>query len=137
MLEAGDSYLVPTNIDQEGYEKHHLYIILLDAEEYTSNTIIAPINTLKSDKQDKTVLLLPNAHDFIVNVSFVNYHRAEIQSVKHIERLIDSKVAKQNQKFKNDILQRIVDGVRKSKHTPNEVLIMYSNYMYRKLEKKG
>ncbi len=135
MLEAGDCYLVTTNKDLDGYEAKHLFVILLDGEQFTGTTIVVPVNTYDSDKQDQTTLLQLGEHEFIIGVSFANYSRARITSIKDIQRVIDEKKATQKTRFSAEILERICEGVLKSKRTPNEVKQLYSHFMFRKLPK--
>jgi hypothetical protein len=76
-------------------------------------------------------------HDFIKSISFVNYRFAKVSSLIHINKLIEAGTAKIKQPIKEDILALVREGVRKSKHTPNDVLISYSNHMYRELNRKS
>jgi hypothetical protein len=135
MLEAGDCYLIATNKDAEGYEAKHLFVILLDGEQFTGTTIVVPVNSYESEKQDQTTLLQPGEHEFIVKVSFTNYSRARATSIKDIQRLIDEKKATQKTRFNPQVLERMCEGVLRSKRTPNEVKQIYSHYLFRKLKK--
>ena len=135
MLEAGDCFLIETNYSEDGSIVAHLHIILLPPEEHTKNTIIVQINTLRSQKQDKTMILNPGDHEFIVNPSFVNYNRARILSITSIEAMIEQGIAKIKPPISQEILEKIIDGLRKSDHTPREVLTMYGYFMFRRLKK--
>jgi hypothetical protein len=136
MLQAGDCYLLTTNTDSRGYEVQHLHVVLLDGEQYTNNTIVVPICTYDSPKQDQTTLLEPGEHEFIVRPSYVNYRRAKTASIPDIQRLIDAKTAKQKPQVGNNILTRICEGIMKSPHTPFEVKAAYERCMFRKIQKK-
>ena len=133
MLGAGDCIHIEMNKD--GKIIGHLFVILFDGETYTSNTIIVPIDTYSSEKQDKTVLLQIGDHEFITHRSFVNYSFAKVTSLTYINKLIEDRKAKSKVSVSREILIRIREGVRKSKRTPNEVLIAYSNHMDRELKK--
>jgi hypothetical protein len=131
---AGDCFWVETN-NQDGVLIGHLFVLLLDPEKYTQNTIIIPVDTLRSDKQDKTTILDPGDHDFITARSFLNYSRAKIYSIKNIEQMIKDGKAKLKPPMKSEILCKIIDGLRKSDHTPQEVLTMYGYYIMDRLAK--
>jgi hypothetical protein len=114
----------------------HLFIVLFDGEKYTHNTIIVPIDTLRSDKQDKTVTLQIGDHEFITDTSFVNYGFARVISLAYVDRLLETGKAKSKPSIGKEILMRVREGVRKSKRTPNDVLIAYSNHVYKELNKQ-
>jgi hypothetical protein len=114
----------------------HLFVILFDGEPYTGNTIIVPIDTFHSDKQDQTVRLQAGDHEFIKHPSFVNYSLAKTTSFSYIDTLIVDGKVKVKSPIGKDILIKIREGVRKSKRTPNQILIAYSNHMDRELNNK-
>ena len=135
MLGAGDCILVETN-SKDGVIMRHLFVILFDGEPYTGNTIITPISTLRSAKQDSTVILRPGDHEFIKVTSFVDYRSSRTSSITFINKLIEDGKASIKPPVKKDILLRIREGVRKSKMTRNDVLIAYSNQIERELNRK-
>lgn len=136
MTKAGDCFWIETNYNKDGYLIGHLMIVAIEPEEYTNRTIIIPITTLRSHKQDQTTVLSPGDHEFIKDRSFVNYGLAKIRSVTFIEQLIEEGKAKNKEPINGNVLDKIVLGIRKSDHTPQEVLTMYGYYMMRKLSKK-
>ena len=77
MLGTGDCLLIDTNIDKGGYLQAHLFVIILDCEEHTRNTIIVYIQTVRSNKVDRTTILNPGDHEFIKNESYFVYRRAQ------------------------------------------------------------
>ncbi len=97
--------------------------------------LTVPIDKLTSQKQDQTTILNVGDHEFIKRPSFVNYNRARIKSITSIDQMIAEGKAKSRQPLKLGILQKICDGIRKSDHTPQEVLTMYGYYMMRKIKK--
>src|SRR6266498_2254874 len=107
MLVVGDCFLITTNKDRDGYEAKHLFVILLDGEHFTGTTIVVPVNTFDSDKQDQTTLLQPGEHEFINRVSYTNYSRARVTSIKDIQRVIDEKKAIQKTKFEANLVERM------------------------------
>jgi len=132
---AGDCFWIETSYGEDGTAVGHLLVIILDPEEYTKNTIVIPIDTFRSNKQDQTTILNPGDHEFIKAKSFLNYNRARILSIATIEGLIKEGRAKIKPAMKPDILAKIVDGLRKSEHTPQEVLTLYGYYMMRRIRK--
>ena len=136
MTKAGDCFWIETNYNKDGYLDGHLVVVVLDPEEFTKNTIIVPVTTLRSQKQDHTTVLNPGDHEFIKDQSFVNYAFAKIRSTSFIEQLIKEGKAKTKEPIRANILDKIVAGIRKSDHTPQEVLTMYGYYMMRKIAKK-
>ncbi len=133
MLGAGDCFWIETNNSEDGTIEGHLHVIILDPEEHTHNTIVIPIDTFRSKKQDQTTILNPGDHEFVISRSFLNYNRARIHSIIAIENLIKEGNAKLKPHMKPDILDRIRDGLRKSDHTPHEVLTMYGFYIMRRI----
>lgn len=135
MLEVGDCFLIETNHDADGFIQSHLHIIVLEKEEFTGNTIIVVIETLRSGRTDKTTILRPGDHEFIKKESYVNYRRSRQISTRTIEKLLQDKKAKSRASIKSDILKKIQEGILKSPFTPAEVVSMYENHLYRKLKK--
>jgi hypothetical protein len=135
MAKAGDCFWLETNYDGNGYIAGHLFVIILDPEEYTKNTIVVPVNTLRSQKQDQTTLLKPGDHEFIKDLSFINYSFAKVRSVTFIEQLIRDGKAKTRDPINGSVLEKILIGIRKSDHTPQEVVTMYGYYIMRKVSK--
>ncbi len=136
MCGAGDCFLVETNYKSDGTIQRHLHIILLEPQEYTRNTIFVPVESLTSKKQDRTTTLSPGDHEFIKRESYVNYRRAIIRSVIDIEKWVKEKTANKYQTPINaELLSKIVAGIKKSIHTPEDVVIMYSNYQMDQFEK--
>ncbi len=53
MSGAGDCFLIETNYDKDGTIISHLFVIVIDPEEFTKNTIIVPIDKLTSKSRTK------------------------------------------------------------------------------------
>ena len=136
MAKAGDCFWIETNHDQDGYIAGHLVIVVLDPEEFTKRTIIVPVTTLRSQKQDQTTILDQGDHEFIKHRSFINYGLAKIRSMAFIEELIKSGKGKAKDPIGDVILSKVSQGIRKSPHTPQEVVTMYGYYMMRQIPKK-
>lgn len=134
MLGAGDClHIEMDNVNKDGKRIGHLFVILFDGEPYTGNTIIVPIDTYRTEKHDKTVMLQSGDHEFIKFPSFVNYSLAKTTSIAYINQLIKDGKIKHKPSVTQAILSKIREGVRKSKRTKNEILIAYSNQMDKEL----
>jgi len=134
MLGAGDCLLIDTNVDKGGYLQSHLFVIILDCEEHTRNTIIVYVKTVRSSKVDRTTILNLGDHDFIKHESYIKYRQAQIFSIDDLEQKILEGKAKQMASMKGDVFKRICDGIMKSSFTPVEIREMYSDYLYRRLK---
>lgn len=131
-LTAGDCIWIETNKDKDGYIQGHWFILLFDGAAYTGNTIIVPIDTLRSERQDKTVILNPGDLEFIKSTSFIYYNSARTVSITSLIQKIENNVAKKMDKpVSDDLLVKIKEGVRKSKGTRHEILTEYSYRMFR------
>ena len=122
MIEAGACLWIETKNNQGGQIIGHLFIVALEPEEFTKNTIIIPVDC--------------GDHEFIKSRSFLNYNRSKIRSITDIERMIKDGSAKIKPPIDQKLLVKIVDGIRKSDHTPAEVCRMYESYMFRKIQRK-
>ncbi|MBN1306187.1 MAG: hypothetical protein JXA13_17255 [Anaerolineales bacterium] len=80
------------------------------------------------------MILKRGDHEFIKKPSFINYGRSRVVTLTQINKLIADGKAKQKPKVSNSVLVRVRGGVRRSKRTPNEILIAYSNHMDRELD---
>lgn len=134
MLGAGDCLLIDTNVDKGGYLQSHLFVIILDCEEHTRNTIIVYVQTVRSPKVDRTTILNPGDHDFIKHESHIEYRQAQIVSVDSLDQKVLEGTAQPMAPMKYDVFKRICDGIMKSSFTPVEVREMYSDHLYRRLK---
>jgi hypothetical protein len=130
----GDCLLIETN-REEGIIKSHLFVLIVEMEAYTRNTIIVNIQSINSEKYDHTTRLKPGDHEFIIHDSFVNYRLARIISMDELEVKIRIGLAVVKKPFTNDILNRICEGICKSDFTPMEVVEMYQNSLFSGLHK--
>ena len=133
MLSPGDCVLIETNSDEYGVIQSHLFIIVLEPEKHTHNTVVVPVESCRSDKYDHTTLLQPGDHDFIIRQSFVSYRRSEIVSTDRVEELLNDGYATPHKPMRQDALQRVCDGVLRSRFTPYDVQEMYRNAIFRNI----
>ncbi|MEN6435886.1 MAG: hypothetical protein ABFD58_08725 [Anaerolineaceae bacterium] len=128
----GECLLIETN-KEVGYIKSHLFVIILNAEEHTRNTIIVNIQTIRDGKYDKTVVLHPGDHPFIDRDSYVNYRLSRIISLDELERKIYEGTAVLKEPLNDVIFQQVCEGIGKSIFTPLEVKEMYHQFLFNNL----
>jgi hypothetical protein len=131
---AGDCLLINTNYDEGGNIQSHLFVIILDYEEHTKNTIVVYVQSLRSPKADKTTVLHLGDHEFIKHDSYINYRQAQIVSAIDLEQMILEGKAVPMAPMEGGTFQKICDGILKSPFTPMDVRAMYQENLYRKLK---
>ena len=128
----GDCLLIETN-KEAGHIRSHPFVIILEGEAHTRNTIIVNIQSVPNGKYDSTVVLKRGDHEFIEHDSYVNYRLARIVSLDEIEKKIEQGTAIVKPSFTNEIFRLICDGICKSRFTPAEVVEMYQNSLFSKI----
>ncbi len=128
----GDCILIETN-KEAGYFKSHLFVIILETEDHTRNTIIVNIQTIRNGKYDKTVTLHKGDHPFIDKDSYVNYRLSKIVSLTDLEQKITNGTAVVKPPFDSVIFEKIRNGICKSPFTPNEIVEMYQQALFKNL----
>jgi len=136
MQGAGDCFLIETNIDEGGFIRKHLHVVLLDYEGRTGTTIIVDIESFESDKQDQTRLLNAGCHPFVKHKSFVNYRRAKTYSKLDLEKLVREGKAEPKEPMPLETLEYIISGMRESTRTRPPVKSYFENKYWDKLMKK-
>jgi hypothetical protein len=129
----GDCLLIETN-KEAGNIKSHLFVIILQAENNTKNTIIVNIQTVRDGKFDKTVILHKGDHPFIDKDSYVNYRLAKIVSLVDLNQKISDGTAVVKEPLDKEIFQKICEGICKSSRTPIEVVEMYRRSLFNNLK---
>lgn len=120
-MKAGDCFLAETGPIRGGAIVHHLFILLLDPELNTGNTVTVPCCSIRTPKYDSACTLRPGEHDFIKDPSFVDYKFADIESVDDIDAKIQSGDAKVKDAVTPELLERIQQGLTASKHAKRRV----------------
>ena len=133
MLKLGDCLLFKTNFDEFGFIQNHLFIIVLEPQGITQNIIIVNIDKHTSPKQDQTTILQPGDHDFINLQSYVNYGRAKIISYDKLEEYVRRGEARLYPPLENILLQRVCEGILRSRFTPIEVRELYQDSLYNQI----
>jgi len=104
----------------------HLFIIILEPNPKSGQTIILPIDSANFDHAP-TVELKPGDHSFISIPSFVSYSFARIVTISELENLINEGKAIQKEPISRYILQKILDKLPHSKVIKNDVRDFYIN----------
>ena len=116
-MNAGDCYLAETGMNRDGEILRHLFIVLLDPEGNTRNTITVPCSTLRSRSHDTTCVLNVGEHEFITGPTYVKFGLAEIECLDDIGRRIKEGRAGPKPPVGPDVLARVRQGLLKSPHT--------------------
>ena len=129
-MKQGDCLLIETGRRQGGSMQAHLFVVLLDPSEHNGNTIIVSVESLRSERHDRTTVLRQGDHEFIRQESYVNYSRAAIVSVAHLEGLIQAKSARMRKPFREELVAKIRSGISKSRFTPLGVVELYEDSLF-------
>jgi hypothetical protein len=119
-LHPGDCYLIefPPN------PKRHLQVIITSVEKNTGNFILVGIESLNK-RSDKTTILHPGEHSFILRDSALVYRLADVYDIKWLQEKIDTKKASKKEPVSASILKRICDGLVSSPQTRERVREFY------------
>ena len=116
-LEAGDAYWD----DSSRSSIKHLYFIL-GVEEQIGNTIVAVVNiTSNNPSKEQTCLIYPNEHRNILHESVVYYREARLLIHERVYDDIIKGVIRKADSASQELLDRMIDGGKKSKQIPIEV----------------
>jgi len=130
MWKPGDCFLIETDHYKDGTVRSHLFVIVLKPEPHTQNTIVVSIRTNRGRGVDNTTELEPGVHEFIKSKSWVVYRRARIVSLIELESLILDGSAKPMVPMPPKITKMICDGLLRSRFTPQDVRLRYSNQLF-------
>lgn len=132
MLKSGDCLLMETPPNRTGEIQKHLFVIVLEPQGETKLTIIIPFDTLRSKKHDRTTILESGDYDndFIHRTSYVNYGQAKIKSFDELETQLKNRVVQKYPPFREDVFNRICDGISKSRFTSYEIRELYQDHLF-------
>jgi hypothetical protein len=119
MLGPGDTFILPKSAKQI----EHLWIVLTPARE-DGKAVCVNVTSWKFEC-DQTVILGPGDHAFITKKSVIHFEDARFVQMEHVERLLtggtDQFVCRRNYCCTHVLMDRIKDGLLKSKRTPNGI----------------
>jgi hypothetical protein len=120
LLSSGDTFLIPERTD--GTE--HLYVVLTDPEP-GSNRAVCVNFTGKTVYSDTTLVLNVGDHPFITKETVVFYQRAKFLNLSAVEAALNAHtngiVCKPHDPCDGPLLERIRDGLLRSKLTPKDI----------------
>jgi hypothetical protein len=136
MFKGGDTFLIRTRAGEGGQPLAHLHVILIDVDAETDSTIVVNIETMRNSRQDQTTLLDAGEHEFVVKRSCVVYRRARILDGATIRDLVKRGEAIPRPILSAEVLERVRQGVRKSRYTPEAIREFYeTHFMYRRADR--
>jgi hypothetical protein len=115
-----DTLLIPTP-----NSSNHLFVVVTQKQVHTNSVIIVCFETAKSHP-DRTVILNPGDHPFITHQTFVGYRHARIVSADDLIRYVEYGTAFPRDPCSIELLEKIREGVCRSKFTPNLVKEFYT-----------
>ena len=124
MLRRGDTFLLPR---REG-QKEHLWVVLTEPDEF-SKSVCVNISSYRDTYGDKTTILQPGEHPFIVRKSVVRYADAAEMDMKALDMALNSNlhiVCEQREPCIPELLDKIVQGLLESRHTRKDILLLLS-----------
>lgn len=121
--QPGECFLVPSGPDA----KHHLFTVALGPCAFPGygaqqQVLLLSICSVRPGlNHDDACILLPGDHEFIRHESYVYYRDPRIESVAHVQKMLEHGVWQEKAPFTPQMLKRIVDGLRKSRRVPRHI----------------
>lgn len=97
-----------------------MFVVCTDVDT-NGQIVLASISSWKNDLCDDTCRLSPGCHPFIKRDSYVLYRKSRIEFSETIELGLDKSVFVALDDVDNDTLEKIVNGLISSRHTPWQV----------------
>ncbi|MBL4679262.1 MAG: hypothetical protein JKY88_00905 [Pseudomonadales bacterium] len=106
----------------------HRYVVLTNVDAFDS-IVVATFSSIKTTpsgrvrKYDKTCLVNPGDHPFVVRPSFIEYRLTDfVIKTRLEENLRTGKIVQLDQDVSTELLDRIIEGAIVSVHTPQDVV---------------
>lgn len=107
-------------LTQVGADGKHLWFVLTDPDPETKKVVTVMLVTARS-YTDKTVVLQPGVHPFVVVDSNVNYSSANLVPLSRLNSRVASGKAVLYSDMSPDLLRKVRKGLLASTRTPNYV----------------
>ena len=117
-MRKGWSLLIPSGPDG----KSHLFFVLNDPKD-EEEVVLASVSSMRR-LADATCLLEPGDHPFIRHESFLDYRLCRTYPRTHLEPLVGSGYFERREDASEDLIERIIDGAFRSKHTKPRILAL-------------
>lgn len=115
---CGNTLLIPS-----GQQGNHLYIVLNDPMDFNGHPpqscASVCICTIRLGPYDKTCVVAPGEHKFVVDPSYVAYRHTRIDQASHLIGMVTANAVFPHDPVSNELLTRVRLGLRESKQTPN------------------
>jgi len=133
MFEEGNCFWIETNLDRNGNLQGHFFILILKCD--NEKIVLANIDKTRGKKRYDTTTILHagEGHEFVVEESYVNYDFSELTTIDKITTMLENRTAAYRGVMDAAIVQRICDGILKSKFTPYEVREAFEDRLYKNL----
>ena len=115
MLRAGQTILLP----KPGEETAHLWVVLTTPNAQ-GQVILINFTTLRPHS-DRTVVIQPGEHPFVVHPSVAHYADARLTAAPSIEAAIASGFFHQHQDCSPELIHRLLAGALTSPYTSEKV----------------
>jgi len=125
----GKTYLAPTSSETHPAIKHrHLFIVLTDPSK-TGEVVTVGISTIRDSTPDGALTCRLNAgdHPFIRHPSYVDYHRARVESAALVESKFAHGIIRPLDDLGDDALRKVCAGLLKSNNVRLRVQEFYED----------
>ena len=116
MLKAGQTLLLP----KPGQDVSHLWVVLLDPDPRTHETVIVNLTTQREHSETTTVLK-PGEHPFVKHPTVAYYADARIADGRAIAAAIESRTYPAREICSAALLEKLREGLLASTFTPRKV----------------
>ena len=120
MLQVGNTFLLPKNDNKT----EHLWIVITTPDE-NGKAVCVNISSLRAAFCDKTVIITPGEHPFIVKDSVVRYADAGVLDLKEVHKALEANnyniVCVLKAPCSPILLRKIQDGLLKSQHASKDI----------------
>jgi hypothetical protein len=113
VIERGQSFLIPSGPD----DKKHLHFIVVGPCVFPDygcqpHVLLVSVTTLyNEDYHDPACVLEAGEHPFVRHKSYIDYRKAMIQPVAHVEKMRDQGVWSEHGKCSPAVLEKIYNGI--------------------------
>ena len=119
-MRRGWTFLIPSGPNK----KNHLFFVLNHPDDNT-DAVLASLSSMHR-RADRTCVLRPGDHPFIRHESYIDYRHCRTDCLIHSSKMLESGYWIRCEKAADQLVERIVDGARRSEHTRPRVLKLLS-----------
>jgi len=118
--QRGATLLIPSGTPKN-QDQFHLHIILTDACKDNRRLLVNITTVYSGAHYDRTCVIEPGEHDFVIDPSYVVYRRAKTSHMKHLTICVDGWVFRPHDPVSSELFNRICGGVEASSFTPRDM----------------